>query len=176
MRIHILKKTILIILFSFYSTFSFGQDNSDINNPGTIPFSNIFYKFGTNTLNSVVYDYGKNYLIGGLGTYGMVKSGIDWEWSNVAANNKILTYSGLPFGILGFILPVALPMGMYIYGRSSEKTDYQITALALGQAAIQGLLISSTIKAFTGRREPDIFSSLLDRTRDKNDFSNDFAA
>jgi hypothetical protein len=64
-----------------------GQDNSDNKNEsGAIPFSNLFYQFGTNVLHSFTYNYGVNYLLAGLGTYYMVHSGLDWEWSNLAYN------------------------------------------------------------------------------------------
>ncbi|MDR1862798.1 MAG: hypothetical protein LBQ67_02640 [Treponema sp.] len=125
----------------FCAHFAFGQNNPD-NPSGSVPFSALFYRFGTNTINSFTYNYGINYLLAGLGTYFMVHSGIDWEWSNIAYNNKGLAFSGTPFGALGFIAPAALPLGLYLYGRSSEKPGYQITGLALGQAAILGVLIS----------------------------------
>lgn len=140
-----------------------------------VPFSKIFNKFGTNSLGSLTYNYGANYLVAGAGTYGMVKSGFDWEWSNMAVNNKALTYSGMPFGALGFVLPVAVPMAMYINGRNNDNAKTQIAGLALGQAAIQGIFISSAIKTFTGRRHPGILNPILGEERDVKDFSDDFA-
>jgi membrane-associated phospholipid phosphatase len=157
----------LFIVLILCSHFAFGQDN--------LAFSDIFYKFGTNALHSFTYNYGVNYLLAGLGTYFLVHSGIDWEWSNIAYNNKALAFSGTPFGALGFILPVALPLGLYFYGRSHERTDFQITGLAMGQAALLGVLISSSIKTFTGRRDPGIMSGIVNGERDSLDFSGDFA-
>jgi membrane-associated phospholipid phosphatase len=166
---------LLLLLISF-SRFVFGQDNPDnINRKDNVPFTDIFYQFGTNTLNSFTYNYGVNYLVAGLGTYFLVHSGIDWEWSNIAYNNKILAFSGTPFGALGFILPVAMPLGFYFYGRSHERTDLQITGLAMGQAAILGVLISSSIKTFTGRRDSGVLSGIMNGERDSSDFSGDFA-
>jgi hypothetical protein len=45
----------------------------------------------------------------------------------------------------------------------------------MGQAAILGVLISSSIKAFTGRRDPGIMSGIISGERDSEDFSGDFA-
>jgi membrane-associated phospholipid phosphatase len=153
-----------------------GQDNpGNKNKSGTIPFSNLFYQFGTNALHSFTYNYGVNYLLAGLGTYYMVHSGLDWEWSNLAYNNKIMAFAGTPFGAIGFIVPAAIPLGMYIYGRSRQKAEYQITGLALGQAAILGVLVSSSIKTFTGRRDPGIFEGIIAGERGAEDYSGDFA-
>jgi membrane-associated phospholipid phosphatase len=154
----------------FCSRAAFGQNNAG--GQDAVPFSNLFYKFGTNTLNSFTYNYGVNYFLASLGTYYFVHSGIDWEWRNIAANNKVLAFSGAPFGALGFILPVAMPLGFYFYGHSSKRTDVQIAGLAMGQAAILGVLISSSIKTFTGRRDPGIMPAPINNERD---FSGDFA-
>ncbi|MDR0599731.1 MAG: phosphatase PAP2 family protein [Treponema sp.] len=162
----------VLTLLIFCSSFAAGQDTptpgDDRNN---VPFSTLFYKLGTNTLNSFTYGYGVPYLLAGLGTYYFVHSGLDWEWSTIAVEHKALAFSGTPFGALGFILPAAMPLGLYLYGRSGQRADLQITGLALGQAAILGVVISSSIKAFTGRRDPGI----INNERDSADFSGDFA-
>jgi membrane-associated phospholipid phosphatase len=63
-----------------------------------------------------------------------------------------------------------LPLGIYIYGRNCEDTKLQLTGLAIGQAALLGLAISSSIKAFTGRSGPEI----LNNSNSVKDFSADF--
>jgi hypothetical protein len=45
----------------------------------------------------------------------------------------------------------------------------------MGQAVILGVLISSSIKFFTGRRDPGIMSGIINGERDAGDFSGDFA-
>jgi membrane-associated phospholipid phosphatase len=138
-------------------------------------FSTLFYQFGLNTLHSFTYNYGVPYLLAGLGTYYMVHSGIDWEWNRIALNHHALAYAGTPFGAMGFIAPVAVPLGLYFYGKNRNNAEYQIVGLAIGQAAIQGVLISSSIKAFTGRRSPGIFEAIITGDVDNNDYSGDFA-
>jgi membrane-associated phospholipid phosphatase len=142
-----------------------------------VPLSKLFYKMGGNALHSVTYNYGANYAVAALGTYGLVKSGIDWKWNRMAYNNAGLAWSGTPFGVLGYIVPVAAPVGLYVYGRKHDDVKLQITGLALGQSAILALGISSTIKAFTGRREPGIMEHHIypDRTGDTSDYSGDWA-
>jgi membrane-associated phospholipid phosphatase len=142
-----------------------------------IPLSKLFYKMGGNALHSVTYNYGANYAVAALGTYGLVKSGIDWKWNRMAYNNEWLAWSGTPFGALGYVIPVAAPVGLYVYGRKHDDVKLQITGLALGQSAILALGISSTIKAFTGRREPGIMEHHIypDRPGDVNDYSGDWA-
>jgi membrane-associated phospholipid phosphatase len=120
------------------------------------PFSLLFYKFGWNTLHSFTFNYGQNFIISGLGTYAMIKTGIDWEWNRLAYNNQALAYAGMPAGIIGALLPIGLPLGLYLYGRRAENYGYQVAGLAMGQAAILALGITSTIKFFTGRRPPGI--------------------
>jgi membrane-associated phospholipid phosphatase len=152
-------------------------DDSTTNKQSKIPLSKLFYKMGNNALHSVTYNYGANYALGALGTYGLVKSGIDWKWNRMAYNNEWLAWSGTPFGALGYIVPVVAPVGLYVYGRRHDDVKLQITGLALGQSVILALGISSTFKAFTGRREPCIMEHHIypDRPGDTNGYSSDWA-
>jgi membrane-associated phospholipid phosphatase len=145
------------------------------NNPPGVPFLDIFYKFRANLLRGFVYNHGINFLLAGLTTWMMVRGGIDWKWSVIASGHKPLAFSGTPFGALGFILPVALPLGLYIHGRRSGKPGRQIAGLAAGQAAVLGALVSSFIKIFTGRRDPGIMAGIILGNREDVDFSGDFA-
>jgi membrane-associated phospholipid phosphatase len=54
-----------------------------------------------------------------------------------------------------------------LYGRSERDIDMQITGLAVGQAAIDAAVITSVLKAFTGRAGPQ-------HNLGQNDYSNDF--
>jgi membrane-associated phospholipid phosphatase len=157
------KKALVCIFFLSFSQFLFSQEG--------VPFSRLFYNFGWNTLHSFTFNYGQNFLVAGLGTYLMVDTGIDWKWNRMAYNNPAVPYAGMPAGLVGAVLPIGLPLGLYFYGRNRGNEDLQIAGLAMGQAAILGLGISSTIKAFTGRRPPGI----LDQDPDLNDYSGDWA-
>ncbi|MDR1178293.1 MAG: phosphatase PAP2 family protein [Spirochaetaceae bacterium] len=139
---------------------------------GKVPFSLVFYKIGSNTLHSFGDNYGLNFLAASLATYGAVESGIDWRWNRMSYNNDNLAYAAMPAGFLGTLLPAALPLGLYLYGNSHNDPGLAITGLALGQAAILGMGVTSAIKVFTGRVEPGIG---LWNKRAGPDYSDDFA-
>jgi membrane-associated phospholipid phosphatase len=120
------------------------------------PFSLLFHNIGWNTLHSFTFNYGQNFIIAGLGSYALVHTGIDWDWNRLAVDNQALPYIGMPAGIIGFILPIGLPLGLFFYGKSAENYGYQVAGLAMGQAAMLAVGISTTMKAFTARRSPGI--------------------
>jgi membrane-associated phospholipid phosphatase len=101
-----------------------------------------------------------------------VKSGLDMKWEKMSSNNKWVANSGMSAAVLGGLVPLALPLGSYFYGRSNGDKDLQVAGLAMGQAAILGLAISSGIKVFTGRRAPGILDGA---DTIKSDYSGDFA-
>jgi membrane-associated phospholipid phosphatase len=102
---------------------------------------------------------------------------MDWQWNRMAYNNKWVACSGIPFGILGYIVPIATPAGLYVYGRKHEDVKMQVAGLAVGQSAIIALTVSFGIKAFTGRREPGIMGHHIysGRYNETNDYSSDWA-
>jgi hypothetical protein len=81
-----------------------------------VPLSKVFYRMGANVLYSFTYNYGLNYGIAALGSYGIVESGIDWQWNRMAYNNKWIAFSGTPFGAIGYMTPI----GLYVYERKHE--------------------------------------------------------
>ncbi|MDR0414181.1 MAG: phosphatase PAP2 family protein [Prevotellaceae bacterium] len=153
------------------------EDTLAINNhPDKVPFLTVFNKLGANTLNSFTYNYGLNYAVTPLITCGMVKSGIDWRWNRLGYNNKWVAYSGTPFGAIGFAVPVAVPLWLYVRGRKQGDIRLQATGLAIGQSAMLALSISFGIKAFTGRREPGIMEHHFYPDRGSTtDYSDDWA-
>jgi membrane-associated phospholipid phosphatase len=169
-----MKKAYLAVLllccgFGLFGQNAGGEEAGSAYAPA--PFSLLFYNFGWNTLHSFTFNYGQNFTISSLGTYTMIKTGIDWKWNRLAYNNQALAYIGMPSGLIGALLPIGIPLGFYLYGRRVENYDYQVAGLAMGQAAILALGISSTIKVFTGRRPPGI----IDRDPDLLDYSGDWA-
>lgn len=153
-----------IFLFCFAASSSFAQEKVE---DKRVPFSLMFDNIGCNLLHNFTHNYGLNYAVGTLATYGMIKSGIDWKWNKYANENDWLRYVGMPSGLVGFALPVAMPLALY-FGSDSKET--QITGLALGQSALLAFGVSSGIKAFTGRHAPDIGG----KDRPAEDFSGDF--
>jgi hypothetical protein len=45
-----------------------GESTNLSDKTDTIPFSTLFYQFGSNTLHSFTYNYGLNYVLAGYGT------------------------------------------------------------------------------------------------------------
>ena len=44
------------------------------------PITTVFYGIGRDMVGSFTYNYGLNYIIGTIATYGIVESGVDWRW------------------------------------------------------------------------------------------------
>lgn len=143
----------------------FSQDSSSRTSP--IAFKNLFHNLEENSLGSFKYDYGMNFLAAGLVSYGVVESGLDWKWYQMSLDNRWIGNTGFVAVGAGSLVPMTLPLGLYLFGRIHGNTDMQMTGLALGQAALLGLGISSGIKVFTGRVPPDNLGN-------KKDYSGDF--
>jgi membrane-associated phospholipid phosphatase len=154
----------IIILF-LISSETQAQDSLNTNNK--IPFTKAFYHIDKHFVGSFTYNYGLNYALAGASSYAIVKTGFDWKWYNYSNDSKWISKVGFAPVTIGGLVPIALPLGLYFYGRSHDNSDLQITGLAIGQAAILGLAISSGIKVFTGRVPPDNLSN-------KKDYSGDF--
>ncbi|MCX6138893.1 MAG: hypothetical protein NTV54_15550 [Ignavibacteriales bacterium] len=80
-------------------------------------------------------NYGINHLLAASLTYGLVKNGTDWKWNNFA-NDRGISQAGFASVEAGALAPIVIPLGLYLYGRSTEDDKLQITGLAVGQAAI----------------------------------------
>ena len=86
-------------------------------------------------------------------TCAIVSSG--WDWLYFTSTRITLLQSILfPAVIFGGLLPILVPLITFIIGRVKKSFQTINTALALGQAAMLGLLISGFYKAFTGRVPP----------------------
>jgi membrane-associated phospholipid phosphatase len=162
----------LAFIFIFFQTAILSSFSQEIAvNYAPIPIMKVFYNMGGNIGGSFTYNYGLNHLVAIAGSYGIIKGGIDWKWHQLANENRFIPNSGMPSVIIGGLVPIGLPIGLYCYGRSNQNRDLQVTALALGQAALLSLAISSTYKAFTGRKPPGILHA---NKNNDVDFSDDF--
>lgn len=72
-------------------------------------------------------------------------------------------YGGYLFSavIIGSQMPVVLPLCFYIAGAVRKNRSAVVTAYSTAQAALIGLIISSTYKAFTGRPSPRHAANML---------------
>jgi membrane-associated phospholipid phosphatase len=156
----IMNPLCLLVCIVIFSVKLFSQDGIDKDTQ--VPFHKVFYKLDNNFLGSFTTNYGLNYALAGLCSYGLVKGGIDWKWYHFSNDHKWVSNAGFASVSAGGLVPLIVPLGLYFYGRSDNNPELQITGLALGQAAILGLAISSGIKVFTGRVPPDF----PERTKD----------
>lgn len=94
----------------------------------------------------------------------LVASGFDWWYFKCLDTPGIRRWM-FPAAVIGFMVPIYLPLVLIISGFILRKVQYTIVGAAIAQAEILGLLISSTCKAFTGRAHPHS-GSLVNVTRD----------
>ncbi|MFC2170527.1 phosphatase PAP2 family protein [Calditrichota bacterium] len=159
---------ITILLFSIASFHALGQDL--YNKPDKKSSLTLFHDMDRNIINSFTRNYGINHLIAISASYGLVESGTDWRLRTYLKEHKGIAYGGFPAVAVGGLTPLVVPVGLYYYGKLHDRDDLRVTAFALGQAAISGLIVSSAYKTLTGRREPDI----LGTENGESDFSDDF--
>jgi membrane-associated phospholipid phosphatase len=171
------KIVLLIICLSFLCIYTFGQETEQTNESQSeiVPLSMVFHNIGWNTLHSVTYNYGLNFIGAGLGTWAFIETGIDWKWRNIAYENDWLSRCGIPGLYLGYVIPGLAPIATYITGRFIKDKKLQMTGLALTQALVLTIGIQSILKMSTGRALPGIVNE-LDHTRSSrtDDFSNEF--
>jgi len=133
-------------------------------NDKRISISKVFYKIFNHIWLSVKYKYGLCYLLAGIFTFFIVTSGLDWAWYSFSVNHSWIFNAGFVFVIAGMFVPIILLPLVYIYGRVRKLVRLQIITLALGQAAILGLAISTFIKIFTGRVPPEYSAGLINNS------------
>ncbi len=92
-------------------------------------------------------------------TFICVMSGFDWWYFELTRSN-ILQNATLPSAILGFFIPILVPVGMYIVGEVHNRTETMRNAITLLQSALVAWLVSSTYKAFTGRIQPEFLTHI----------------
>jgi membrane-associated phospholipid phosphatase len=141
-----------------------------------IPVSKAFHNIGPNMVHSFTYNYGANFFAAAAGSYGLIRTGIDWQVNRLAYNNAALAYAGLPSLYIGYIVPLVAPLAFYITGRSLMDGRLQVTGLALAQTAIISTGFSSLVKGITGRIPPGIIDTADHHRSDQTtDYSGDFA-
>ncbi len=97
-------------------------------------------------------------------TYLVVVSGFDWYYFQIT---RPVTFGWTwgPAGLLGGILPILVPLTLYLIGIRRNNLQILNTSFAVGQSVFLGWLISSTYKVFTGRIQPDLLNTATDISR-----------
>ncbi len=96
-------------------------------------------------------------ILAGTLTYLCVMSGFDWYYYE---HTRTIFFFALPSAIIGFFVPILVPVLLYIYGDVWKKELYTRTAGLIAQAGVIAWLLSSTLKAFTGRMQPEFYTHL----------------
>lgn len=160
------KEKKICIVLSFIIVLSMNclaQDS--VRNTSLFPITTVLYRMDKHLLGSFAYNYGLNYVVAGVASYGLVESGVDWRWYRNAIDHPWISRAGRISVVTGPLVSLALPLGLYFYGRSERDVNMQITGLALGQAAINAAIITSVLKAFTGRVGPQHKSETTDYSK-----------
>ena len=174
-----MKRWFLLFTFSFILyTHTFGQEQNNEAKNGIVPVSMVFYNIGWNTLHSITYNYGLNFIGAGLGTWVFIETGLDWKWNRLAYNNDWIPKIGGVVNYIGYAVPVLTPIALYLTGITSKDRKIQITSLALTQTLMLTMLFQTSMKIITGRTWPGIvdgWDSDLSRRSDRtDDYSGEF--
>lgn len=90
----------------------------------------------------------------------LVYSGFDW-WYFESTRGTLIQTLAWPAVIVGFLLPIALPVCFWAIGILRSSRKIMIAGFALAQAGVLGLGISSLYKVFTGRTGPHGFMTSM---------------
>ncbi len=93
-------------------------------------------------------------------TYLIVTTEMDWNYSRSSMDHLYLQPFFFPAVFLGGLLPIAVPIVLYRYGKKKNNVRTINASYAVAQAAIISLVVSSLYKAFTGRLPPEMFDDL----------------
>ncbi len=94
-------------------------------------------------------------------TYIIVTSGLDWQYL-LAVRDPDLNKMFFPAVIIGAFIPVSLPLFLIVVGKLFNRIKVETTGWAMGQAALIGSIVSSMLKAFTGRLPPNLHDLMAD--------------
>lgn len=94
-------------------------------------------------------------------TYLIVETGTDWKYL-LAVRDPELNKMFFPAVIIGGFVPISLPLFLLAIGAIFNRPRLAVTGWALGQAALIGSVVTSTLKAFTGRIQPNLNDLIID--------------
>ena len=86
-------------------------------------------------------------------TFILVRSGFDWRYFTATRNPVLISWT-FPAAPIGGLLPIALPLVLFLLGLLFRHPPTTCVGWAIAQAELIGSLISSSYKAVTGRVHP----------------------
>ncbi len=104
-----------------------------------------------------------------VSTYVLVMSGFDWWFFSVTRGETAMVL-GMSAGMLGFFVPILVPLCMYVIGLMRKDVALKKIAAKSFVAVMVALIIIGAYKALTGRIEPEFLTSMagIDNSRDFN--------
>lgn len=138
-------------------------------NPKNLPAAaDLFHNLDRNMVHSFSNGYGL-YHMAAIGlSYGVIKSGADWQYYSYMQDHQSISRVGFAGVLIGGLIPLTVPFYLYFKGKSNKDAKLMYTALALGQSVMTSLLVTSSYKAITGRKPPE------DLHGNESDYSDDF--
>jgi membrane-associated phospholipid phosphatase len=94
-------------------------------------------------------------------TYIIVRTGTDWKYL-LAVRDPELNKMFFPAIIIGGFVPVSVPLFLVVVGSLFNRHRLTVMGWALGQAALIGSIVTSTLKALTGRIQPNLNDLIID--------------
>lgn len=101
-------------------------------------------------------------------TYILVIEGFDW-WFFGATRGELANILGWSAGLTGFIVPLLIPLVLYIVGRIVGSKNLKDSALGVVKAGMVAIAVIAIYKAFTGRIQPEFLTFVA-----TTDISNQF--
>lgn len=96
-------------------------------------------------------------LVAIIATYFLVQSGFDWWYYE---STRSLLFAGLPAGIVGFFVPILVPLILLIISQVKKIQRLELVAYAIAKAEILAFVVSVIYKIFTGRIQPEFYTNL----------------
>lgn len=113
------------------------------------------------------------YALMGVSTAGLVYSGADFAYLNIVLS--VVPFSVLiAADLLGYVVAIFLPLGLYLWGRSRQSAHLLRLAAATTYAVLLGFTFSTLLKAIAGRSSPphahpgQVLGPLTDNSHDFN--------
>ncbi|MDR3628315.1 MAG: phosphatase PAP2 family protein [Ignavibacteriaceae bacterium] len=136
---------------------SYALPNSTLAQASTVsaPDLNLFSHFGNNILDSFK---GKNiylHLAGIASTYILVNEDVDYHVEKYFNEHEEYGKIGRPVVYTGMFLPFVVGGGLYTYAKINKDDETLGASFAVLQASLIEFLYNSTLKAITGRSNPD---------------------
>ena len=88
-------------------------------------------------------------------TYFFVTEGWDWNFYKWTGQSSAGIQFAFTAAVVGIILPILIPVCLYLYGLMKRNASIKHVALVLMQAVIIALIVSCGYKALTGRVSPE---------------------